>query len=683
MRLFVSPRQLTFSLLVVTALVGVGAITVFSQQEQARELQHWQNKLGLIADARSREVTGWVHNQTHELTALANNPTLQIYFTAAQSATGMPQADYVRNQLTVTAARLGFQPNIPSLGQELKANVDQPLFGGLALRDTSGKIVSATSYMPRVEGAIAEAFDHAAGAEIGMISLPPAQNGALRVGFALPVYAVQAEHSPENTIGTLVGVRPVGPDVFAMLAPQAGEDKTIEAALVQPEGEAMRYLAASSTSAREPNSDGSAAHFALGHSTAMADKIDYRGKHVLVVGRAIPETPWTLLVKIDRDVALAASNAWRTRVTVIFLLLLAAIGSSVTLLWRHLAGRHARAYHARMEAQAELLSVVTNEQPEAILMVDAEERIRFVNRAGASPVELSPDDAVGKNLTQMFGQETAAGMRPSLIAALGSGQQQQTTMQIGERHVLCRFIPLAHVPVPALRHPTPGVLIVEQDITEVLQERSARLTTLNQLVETLVSLIDRREPHTAQRSARIATLAGGVARAMQLDARTVTTTETAARLMHIGKLDVPAEFMTRMAPLNEEERLKVRTAISNSAEMLSGITFDGPVVETLRQLPEHIDGSGPLGLKGEAILVSARILSVANVLTGMMTARCYRGPMDYKHAVAKLMPEVDTRFDRKVMTAMLHYLENKGGLEKLEKVSIAAPADVRRLTNNG
>ena len=663
-----SPRLLIGSLTLAVAVVGVGAVTMFSKQEQTRELQRWQDKLNLIADARAREITKWSQSQSNELTTLANNPALQIYFSAVQSSDNktLPQGDYVRNQLTVAAAHMGFQPSGPSLSQQVKANVGRQDIGGLALLGKEGQSIIATSYMPAFEGPLAEAFAPTADTKARMIALPAASNGSIRVGFTVPIYGIQTEHNAENRIGTLVGVRPVGDDVFAMLEPQVGADATLETALVQPQGEGVEYLAATETKAYEPNDANSAAAFAVENTNSMAQKMDYRGKPVLVVGRAIAGTPWTLIAKVDRDVALASSTAWRTRVTAAFLLMLVALASSTTLLWRHLAGRTAAAQAKATKAQADLLSVVTSAQPEAITMIDADERIRFANRAAAAPFGMDPNDAIGKNLTQMFGAEMTQDMRTHFESALKTGKQQQSMLKNSDRQIQCRFIPLAHVPVAELPTPTPGVLIVEQDVTDILRERSARLSTLNQLVETLVSLIDRRDPNTAQRSARIAVLAGGVARAMKLDERTVTTTETAARLMHIGQIDVPVEFMSRMAPLNEEERLKVRNALANSAETLSGIAFDGPVVDTLRQLQEHMDGTGPLKMKGEAILVSARILAAANVLIGMMTARRYRSPINYKDAVAKLMEEVDTRFDRKVITAMLNYLENGGGRQALE-----------------
>ena len=64
---------------------------------------------------------------------------------------------------------------------------------------------------------------------------------------------------------------------------------------------------------------------------------------------------------------------------------------------------------------------------------------------------------------------------------------------------------------------------------------------------------------------------------------------------------------------------------SQAVDLLQDVTFEGPVVETIRQLGETWDGGGPLGLKGEEILVTARVLAVANAFVGMVSPRAYRG----------------------------------------------------------
>src|SRR3546814_11267877 len=85
----------------------------------------------------------------------------------------------------------------------------------------------------------------------------------------------------------------------------------------------------------------------------------------------------------------------------------------------------------------------------------------------------------------------------------------------------------------------------------------------------------------------------------------------------------------------------IRNSVFASADLIRNIEFDGPVEETLRQLQEQYDGSGgPKGLKGDEILLTARVVAVANAFVGMVSARSWRAGMDFDKAVDVLLGEV-------------------------------------------
>lgn len=187
-------------------------------------------------------------------------------------------------------------------------------------------------------------------------------------------------------------------------------------------------------------------------------------------------------------------------------------------------------------------------------------------------------------------------------------------------------------------------------------EREARIRTLNQLVAVLVSLVDRRDPNAAEHSARVAQIAGLTARALELDSTLVETTEIAAKLCNIGKMDVPRELLNSTAVLAETDRVTIRSTLASAAELLEGIAFDGPVVATLRQAQEHVDGSGPHQLVGEQILISARIIAAANAYVGMTSQRAYRPAMSPDAAAQVLQSLAGSQFDPEVIACMMEQL---------------------------
>ena len=674
-------------------LVGAAGAVLVTQKERARDITRWQDKLDLIADARARDITGWVQSQFRELSALADNAALQVYFVTLQSQQQQPaaagsqppaQADYLRNLLTLTADRLGFQPPASTIDQQLRANVAKQGTGGLAMLDKNGRLLMATAGMPAISDQLAAKIQQAPRGQTSLLDIEQLEDGTQRIGFIVPIYAVQADHNAALQVGTLVGIKPIDARFTSLLTPTASGEKSLEVALVRREGDQLRYLTplldqSPLMSRREQNNEAtSAAAYGAAHPSSFATRMDYRGQDVLLTSREIPTTPWVLLAKIDRSEALAESMAWRRTIIAVFTLLVVAMVTTLLAVWRHASARRAaemtaqaQRYAAESEARANLLSLVTNHQPEPLYIVDADLQVWFTNQAASDMMKISADDARGKPLANLAGNARAQALAPHCKQALASGQPQQALLQQQDgsttRHIDTRFVPLAQIPVDGLASGTRGVLVTEQDITATLQEREKRLHTLHQLVAMLVSLVDRRDPNAAQHSAQVATVAAATARDMGLTSELIETTETAARLMNLGKMEVPAELLMRTGTLNSEEKTRIRSSLAASAVLIEGIEFNGPVAETLRQAQEQIDGNGPLGLKSDAILISARIIAAANAIVSMLSPRAYRKSLSIEEAVSQL--QADPRFDRKVVAAISNYLLNHEGKAALSIAS--------------
>ena len=249
------------------------------------------------------------------------------------------------------------------------------------------------------------------------------------------------------------------------------------------------------------------------------------------------------------------------------------------------------------------------------------------------------------------------------------GYDEQRAIHDGEEKVIrSAYVPLDHIPVAELPKNTPGVMVVEQDISEVVREREGRLETQRQLIRTLVTLVDKRDPFAANHSQLVAQVAYEIAVEMGLDDVMAETTSISGSLMNIGKIVVPAELLTKTSKLTEAERAIIHDSMNAAADLLSGISFDGPVAETLRQWQEKWDGSGSLKLKGEEILVSARIIAVTNAFIGMISPRSWRTAMPIEAANKFLLDQSGSHFDHRVVIALINFVENHSGSEWLKKI---------------
>ena len=206
--------------------------------------------------------------------------------------------------------------------------------------------------------------------------------------------------------------------------------------------------------------------------------------------------------------------------------------------------------------------------------------------------------------------------------------------------------------------------MIIDDITELVNERQRRERILRQLVTTLVHFVDQRDPYSADHSSRVAEVSSAIAAEMELDEDEVRTVDIAGNLMNLGKLLVPADILTKTGNLSDDELQQIRNSVLESADLLDNVEFRWPGRRYHSSDPEHWDGTGmPKGLSEGDILQSARIVSVANAFVGMASARAYREGVPFEKVCGILLGESGTKFDRRAVSALINYVENRGGRE--------------------
>ncbi|MEE8371900.1 MAG: HD domain-containing phosphohydrolase, partial [Sphingomonadales bacterium] len=183
---------------------------------------------------------------------------------------------------------------------------------------------------------------------------------------------------------------------------------------------------------------------------------------------------------------------------------------------------------------------------------------------------------------------------------------------------------------------------------------------------------DQTDPFSAQHSKRVAEVSAAVAGHMGLGSDAVRTCDLTGNLVNIGKFFVPDELLTKKGGLSDDEMQVIRDGLLAGADLLESVEFDVPVIKALRQLQERWDGGGhPDGLTGDGIEEAARIVAVANAFVGMVSARAYRDPMSFKEAIDRIFGNADTSYDRRVVVALMDFIENHEGREAWKHYSEA------------
>jgi len=140
--------------------------------------------------------------------------------------------------------------------------------------------------------------------------------------------------------------------------------------------------------------------------------------------------------------------------------------------------------------------------------------------------------------------------------------------------------------------------------------------------------------------------------------RTLAAIDAAALLHDIGKLGIPDRLLDKPGPLTREEYDHVKLHAIIGADILSAVAFPGPLAVIVRHHHEHWDGTGyPDGLRGEAIPIGARVLSVVDCYDALTSDRPYRRALSHGCAVAIIHDHSGTMYDPQIVDAFLRIVQ--------------------------
>ncbi len=177
---------------------------------------------------------------------------------------------------------------------------------------------------------------------------------------------------------------------------------------------------------------------------------------------------------------------------------------------------------------------------------------------------------------------------------------------------------------------------------ETKNKHDALLTSLEKSLDATVQAIGRavefRDPYTAGHELRVAKLAVEIAEEMGLSEDQKNAIRIASLVHDIGKINVPSEILTRPGKLSSLEFELIKLHPQAGADILKDIDFPWPISTIVLQHHERLDGSGyPQGLKGNDILIEARVLAVADVMESMSSNRPYRPHHPIEDALDELL----------------------------------------------
>ncbi|MBN1756593.1 HD-GYP domain-containing protein, partial [bacterium] len=207
----------------------------------------------------------------------------------------------------------------------------------------------------------------------------------------------------------------------------------------------------------------------------------------------------------------------------------------------------------------------------------------------------------------------------------------------------------------------------DTDVTDRIRNEKKLKETLEKLknsientIKVIAKIVETKDPYTAGHQNRVADLASAIAREMKLSPERIRCIRMAGLVHDIGKIFVPNEILSKPCSLTEFEIGMIKAHPKTSYDILKSIEFPWNLAKIALQHHERLDGSGyPAGLRGEEILLEARILGVADVVEAIAFHRPYRPALGIDKALEEIIENKGILYDSAAVDACVRLFKKK------------------------
>ncbi|MBC7194665.1 MAG: PAS domain S-box protein, partial [Caldisericia bacterium] len=318
-------------------------------------------------------------------------------------------------------------------------------------------------------------------------------------------------------------------------------------------------------------------------------------------------------------------------------------------------------YFENLKKEENRLRAIIDVLPDLIFIFD--KKGNFLNYHGdLEKLLLKPEDFLGKNIKDLFGEEIAQNALNSIEEALNKGIITSFVYDLPCPYNLnetcfyeARFVKFEEY----------KVLCLIRDITEAtrnfinLKKKEEELNkSFYQVINLLAKIVEMKEPYTAGHQRGTSEIAVLIAKELNLPEFTIETIRIAALVHDIGKIEIPIEILNKPMKLSPIDWDFVKKHPEIGYEILKEIDFPWNIKEIVLQHHEKFNGSGyPMGLKDDEILLEARIVCVADSIEAMSSHRTYRPRLPKEKIVDELKKYRGSFYDPQIVDIALKLIE--------------------------
>ena len=293
--------------------------------------------------------------------------------------------------------------------------------------------------------------------------------------------------------------------------------------------------------------------------------------------------------------------------------------------------------------------------PDAIYFKDRNNRITKVNKFYIKGTGLREEEIIGKTDFDFFPYEQAKKMFDDDNYVLDTGNSiigkiEKTRLPNGSlNQVITTKIPTFNTQGRIV-----GIMGITRDMTVYADLEKERFNMMVNTLEVLGKALQMRDPYTFTHTRNVACIAEEIAKVLAWNKDRLLGIKLAGELHDLGKISIPLDILNKPGELSKLEYSLIQEHSKNCYNLIGNFKFPFPLAEIIYQHHERLDGSGyPRKLKGEDILLEARILAVSDVLEAMTHHRPYREALGLSRACKELKKDRGRKYDAEIVDIAL------------------------------
>jgi len=165
-------------------------------------------------------------------------------------------------------------------------------------------------------------------------------------------------------------------------------------------------------------------------------------------------------------------------------------------------------------------------------------------------------------------------------------------------------------------------------------------------VKPMVTLINAKDNYTYSHTEMVIRFSEMIGKEMNLSDQDLKILKYGAFLHDIGKIKVSAEILNKIEPLSKGDWEAIKSHPEAGREIITPIGILAGTIPIIYYHHEKYDGSGyPDGLKGYEIPLLARIVTVADAFSAMLSERPFQHRKNPRAAITELKSAAGSQFD--------------------------------------